>query len=46
MAVSVDVAVSGGGSQTLVSNITISGGWYGTATADWGEGEKIVATVV
>lgn len=46
VAVSVDVAVTGGGSQTLVSNITIGGQWYGTATADWGEGEKIVATVV
>lgn len=32
--------------QTLVSNITIGGEWYGTATADWGDGEKIVATVV
>ncbi len=32
--------------QTLVSNITIGGKWYGTATADHGDGEKIVATVV
>lgn len=46
VAVSVDVAVAGGGSQTLVSNITIGSSWYGTATGDWGEGEKVVATVV
>ncbi len=45
--VAVSVSTSGGSSTTtLVSNITIGGQWYGTATADWGEGEKIVANVV
>jgi len=32
--------------QTLVCNITIGGTWYGTATADFGDGERIVATLV
>jgi hypothetical protein len=32
--------------QTLVCNITIGSSWYGTATADWGNGERIVANVV
>lgn len=45
----VAVSVQGSGRrsrQTMVSNITIGGQWYGTATADHGNGERMVATVV
>ena len=33
-------------SQTLVCNVTIGSKWYGTATVDFGGGEKITAYVV
>ncbi len=32
--------------QTLVCNVSIGDQWYGTATVDFGDGEKIVAEVI
>ncbi len=45
VAVSVD-ARGRRGTQTLVCNVNIGSTWYGTATVDFGEGEKITAYVV
>jgi hypothetical protein len=42
----VAVSCKMGSTITLVANITIGDSWYGTATAQWGNGEKAVATVV
>jgi hypothetical protein len=45
VAVSVQTTFAGR-SALLVSNITIGSTWYGTATAQWDNNEKVVATVV
>ena len=45
VAVSVETNV-GGSPTTLVCNITIGSKWYGTATVDYGGGEKVTAYVV
>ena len=42
----VAVSCKMGSTVTLVSNITIGDQWYGTMTADWGNGEKASARIV